>query len=273
MDFLEKSNQEDVVAKLEKGAKKLVGDVPGADIAINFVISKVLEKYDDVKCDRTAFQKELEGMSDEALSVFIPDVYVKSIYKIDYKKLWDAGIRLLSFDIDDTIDDSVKNKTIGVNLPKDAKILFAQLKEMGFIVTLMTNASVKIAETASAQLQAHSYISKANKPETISFERMLERYEKDKTQMAHIGNSMRADIAGGNLAGVTTCLVRRNGFGTLCGKMAMKLIGLRTRGHLLREELLRRNMWHKHHIEQEKDQYYQLGDIQKYSPNFRLYKG
>ena len=35
--------------------------------------------------------------------------------------------------------------------------------------------------------------------------------EDGKSQMAHVGNSMRADIAGGNKYGVTTCLVRRAG--------------------------------------------------------------
>lgn len=271
MDFLEKGNQ-DLPAKLGKGAKKMMGNVPGIDVAMTVGVETLLKKLDDVKYSREILKCELKGNSDEELSVFIPNVYQKDIYKINYKKLWDAGIRLLSYDIDDTIDDSVKNKTTGVNVPKDAQILFAELKEMGFIVTLMTNASAKIGETACKQLNADCYISKANKPETISYERMLERYHMDKSQMAHIGNSMRADVVGGNLAGVTTCLVRRNGFVTGIGKSAMKLVGVQTKGHIIREELLNRDMWHKHHKRQDKDQYYQLGEVQKYSPNFRFYE-
>ena len=36
----------------------------------------------------------------------------------------------------------------------------------------------------------------------------------------------------------------------------------------LREELKKRGIWHKHHVEVHGDQYYQLGETQQYSPNF-----
>ena len=51
--------------------------------------------------DREAFAAELEGFSEADLMAFVPDVYQKSIYKIDYGKLKEKGIMLISFDIDD----------------------------------------------------------------------------------------------------------------------------------------------------------------------------
>ena len=48
----------------------------------------------------------LAALSDVQLQLYIPDVYQKDIYQIDYQRLWDQGIRLISFDIDDTIQDS-----------------------------------------------------------------------------------------------------------------------------------------------------------------------
>lgn len=48
----------------------------------------------------------LAALSDAQLQLYIPDVYQKDIYQIDYQRLWDQGIRLISFDIDDTIQDS-----------------------------------------------------------------------------------------------------------------------------------------------------------------------
>ena len=33
---------------------------------------------------------------------FVPDMYQKSIYHIDYEKLYDDGIRCLLFDLDNT---------------------------------------------------------------------------------------------------------------------------------------------------------------------------
>ena len=45
-----------------------------------------------------------ENMSDKDLrEIYVPDVYQKDIYAIDYLQLQQAGIRFISFDIDDTI--------------------------------------------------------------------------------------------------------------------------------------------------------------------------
>ena len=86
--------------------------------------------------------------------------------------------------------------------------------------------------------------------------------------MAHIGNSMRDGVLGGNRAGVTTCLVRRNGWAISIVKKMKILAGSTTKGKLIRKELSKCGIWHKHHVKEKNDQYYQLGEIQKYSPNF-----
>lgn len=90
------------------------------------------------------------------------------------------------------------------------------------------------------------------------------RYGVDKSQMAHVGNSMRADIAGGNKYGVTTCLVRRAGTSMKLVKFVSNTLGVPTKGHLIRERLLERNMWRKHHVYHPGDQYYQLGEEPEY---------
>ncbi|MCI8537528.1 MAG: hypothetical protein HFF18_02560 [Oscillospiraceae bacterium] len=52
---------------------------------------------------------KFEDMSSEELRRnYVPGVYQHSIYSIDYQKLKDAGIRLLSFDIDGTIAEAKK---------------------------------------------------------------------------------------------------------------------------------------------------------------------
>lgn len=78
---------------------------------------------------------KFKDMSDEFLKRnYVPAVYQPSIYKIDYQKLKDAGIKFLSFDIDDTIADLVEP-----NPPKEAKTLFENLKNMGFEIMLLSN--------------------------------------------------------------------------------------------------------------------------------------
>ena len=57
--------------------------------------------------------QKLAVLSDAQLRLYIPDVYQKDIYQIDYQRLWNQGIRLISFDIDDTIQDSGIDKIEG----------------------------------------------------------------------------------------------------------------------------------------------------------------
>lgn len=51
-------------------------------------------------------------------------------------------------------------------------------------------------------------IPRANKPASGHFEKMMNKYDVNKEQMAHIGNSIVNDIFGGNVFGITTCMVR-----------------------------------------------------------------
>lgn len=235
-----------------------------------YLVKLANSKIEDEKDDRVAFEKELETASDEELKLYIPSVYQKSIYKIDYDKLKEAGINLISFDIDDTLNDMFLNKIeanvpgFKVKMPKDAIELFEKLKSMGFTVTLLTNANTNLAEAACKELKADGYISRANKPESMNFRVMQEQYGVEKSQMAHVGDNIRTDIYGGNSFGITTCLVRANGYSMKLVKFIGKRIGLPTKGKLIRNKLLERDLWRKHHLKQKGDQYYQLGETPKY---------
>lgn len=256
----------DLAQKLAKVLKKT--NLP--EEAVLFLVEKGCALVEEEKADRRAFAEELERMTDDELRRFVPDVYQKNIYKIDYRKLKEQGIRLISFDIDDTINDVLFNNLQAripggkLTMSADARDLFRELKEMGFTVTLLTNAHTKIAQDTCEDLQADGYIARADKPDTRNFLRMMERYGAEPSQTAHVGNSMRQDIAGGNLAGVTTCLVRRAGVSMKAGKFFLKTAGLKTKGHLVRKRLLERGLWRKHHKDCKGDQYYQLGEMPGY---------
>ena len=116
---------------------------------------KKKEKLDEEN-NEESFKKMLKRMSeDELRRAYVPDVYQKDIYDIDYKKLWDKGIRLLSYDIDDTIDGVVLNYVIKQGIPfvdfwmpEEAVKRFKELKDMGFIVTLISNGLPEVVEKA-----------------------------------------------------------------------------------------------------------------------------
>lgn len=201
---------------------------------------------------------KFKNMSDDYLRrVYVPTVYQPSIYRIDYQKLQDAGIRFLSFDIDDTIADLVE-----FNPPKEAQTLFEDLKRMGFEVILLTNARDDRAANFAEKLGIEGkYIARAKKPLTTHFAKMQELCGLDKSQMAHIGNSIMDDVAGGNVFGVTTCLVRRAG---VTSGIPQKIPGLKFPAQKLRKELKKRGIWRKHHKYSENDQYYQLGETAGY---------
>ena len=172
---------------------------------------------------------------------------------IDCQKLWDAGIRFLSFDIDDTIADLVDP-----NPPKEAKTLFEHLKAAGFEVMLLSNTWDNRAENFAEKLGIEGkYIPRAEKPLVSHFIKMQELCGLEKNQMAHIGNSLMDDVAGGNVFGVVTCLVRRAG---ITSGLPQKIPGVKTKGQKLRKELKKRGIWRKHHKSVKGDQYYQLGE-------------
>lgn len=203
---------------------------------------------------------KFENPQTDFLMNYVPDVYQPDIYAIDYRKLKDAGIKLISFDIDDTIAGLATQAP-----PKTAVTLFADLKNQGFELMLLTNARDDRGETfADALGISDHYIARAEKPLTTHFETLQKKFELEKSQMAHVGNSIMNDVAGGNAFGITTCLVRRAGITGGVGKRLGKLVGMKTQGHNVREKLLEQGIWRKHHMNEPGDQYYQLGELPLY---------
>ena len=66
---------------------------------------------------------------------FVPDIYQKSIYYINYDKLFKKGIRCILFDLDNTISPSYINKPT-----KRLKKLFDELRDKGFKLIIISNS-------------------------------------------------------------------------------------------------------------------------------------
>ncbi len=136
------------------------------------------------------------------MDIFIPDVYQKSIYTIDYKKLKKNGIKCLLFDLDNTI---APYKTV----EPDAKLkeLFAHL-EQDFKVIIISNSPKNRVRPFKEKLNVDcAYSSK--KPFKTKYKRILELYRFKIDEVACIGDQLLTDICGANRMGFTSILVNR----------------------------------------------------------------
>lgn len=132
---------------------------------------------------------------------FIPDMYQKSIYHIDYDKLLDDGIKCLLFDLDNTcvpFKDKEPNKKL--------IDLFETLKDMGFKIIIFSNATRKRIKPFKTVLNVDC-LATAGKPRKKSFLKILKLFNYDLSDVAIIGDQLYKDILGGNRVGIKTILV------------------------------------------------------------------
>ena len=132
---------------------------------------------------------------------FIPDIYQKSIYTIDYNKLKSRGIKCLLFDLDNTLVPA------SVKVPnKKIKELFTELKEQEFTIVLFSNSPKKRLAPFKEELEIDALAS-AKKPLSRSFLKVMRQYKLTVSEVAMIGDQLLTDIWGGNRVGITTILI------------------------------------------------------------------
>ena len=132
---------------------------------------------------------------------FIPDIYQKSIYTIDYKKLKSCGIKCIVFDVDNTLAP--------ISTPKPsrkAKDLIERLKDLGFRVIIMSNASKRRLTPFKDILEVDCAAS-SRKPFSKKFKKILKEYNLKVDEVAIVGDQMITDVFGGNRVGITTIMV------------------------------------------------------------------
>ena len=132
---------------------------------------------------------------------FIPDIYQKSIYAIDYKNLKKMGIKCICFDLDNTLaPPTVHNPTTKcINL-------IEELIDMGFKVVIVSNNFKKRVAPFKDGLRIDA-LALAFKPSGRPYRKIIKKYGFDESEMVIIGDQLLTDIYGGNKAGITTILV------------------------------------------------------------------
>lgn len=134
------------------------------------------------------------------MDLFIPDMYQKSIYTIDYKKLKKRGIKCLLFDLDNTLVPY--SKDVPTTKVKD---LFLKLEE-DFKVIIMSNSGKTRLTPFKEQLNVDVAFSSC-KPLKKKYKKIMKLYNYKDTEMAAIGDQLVTDIFGANRNNITSILV------------------------------------------------------------------
>lgn len=131
---------------------------------------------------------------------YMPDIYQKSIFTINYQKLMTNGIKCLLFDLDNTLVPYYQKEP-------DRRIidLFNNLKERGFTVAIISNSPKKRLEPFVEKLNVECSCS-SRKPSTKGFKELMRKLDFNECEIAIIGDQILTDVVGGNKVGITTIL-------------------------------------------------------------------
>lgn len=134
------------------------------------------------------------------MEYYVPDLYKKSIYDIDYKKLKNNGIKCILFDLDNTIIPYHEKVT-----PKKVLDLFAELKRLGFKVIIYSNSLKKRVKLVGEMLDVEYYYH-CRKPNTKKLLKLLNNLKYNESEITIIGDQILTDVLVGNTVGITTIL-------------------------------------------------------------------
>lgn len=135
------------------------------------------------------------------LKMFIPCLWVRTVYDINLVKLKDAGYKGIITDLDNTL--------IGAKAPIAEPELtqwLAEAKLQGFQVVIVSNNDHLRVSRFAIPLQI-PFVNSARKPSPRAFHQALKLTGLMPKQVVVVGDQMLTDILGGNLIGMFTILV------------------------------------------------------------------
>lgn len=131
----------------------------------------------------------------------IPDMYVPSIYYIDFHELRRRGIKSFIIDLDNTLVEA----TCAEATPRLMNWL-EEIQELGFQVIIVSNNS-KARVTQFCHPLNVPFIYTAKKPLSSAFRKALEQLGTQKHETVVVGDQLLTDVLGGNRMGLFTILV------------------------------------------------------------------
>ena len=138
------------------------------------------------------------------MDIFVPDMYQKSIYDINYDKLKKSGIKCILFDLDNTlVPYTTKEPT------KKIQDLFAELSN-DFKVIIMSNSGKKRLRPFKEKLNV-GVAYNSRKPLKKKYKKIMEIYNFKPEEIAAIGDQLMTDVFGANRLGIFTIFINKIG--------------------------------------------------------------
>ncbi len=116
----------------------------------------------------------------------IPNFYVKSIYDIDFNKLYDENKRLILTDLDNTL---VSYDTLIAN--EELINFIDNLKKIGFEIIIVSNNSKKRVKKFALSVNL-KYYSRCLKPFSFKLKKAMKNYKKE--EVIVLGDQLLTDV-------------------------------------------------------------------------------
>lgn len=132
--------------------------------------------------------------------MFYPYEYVKSVFDIDYNKLYSLGYRGIIFDIDNTLVHHGEDSTPEVDA------LFQKIHKTGLTTLLLSNNNTERIQRFMTNIES-LYISDADKPNVDNYYKAIKMLGTKKEETVVVGDQLFTDIYGANKCGIPSILV------------------------------------------------------------------
>ena len=133
---------------------------------------------------------------------YIPTYCVKSVFDLDYNKLYALGKKIILTDLDNTLisykTSSACEKLQNFNIA---------LRELGFKIYIVSNNNQKRITEFSKTFLIDGYLVKAKKPNPYKINQFIVQNKLNKNEIIYMGDQLVTDIAGANNADLDCVLV------------------------------------------------------------------
>jgi hypothetical protein len=143
------------------------------------------------------------GWVPRILDLATPHYFVDSVENIDFLGLKKAGIKIMVFDFDNTLE-----KYHSFELSENSKLILKMVKSLNMIPIIISNGKKERIKRATKELKNIFVVAEAKKPFTSKLKKILKHFKVNPYEIAVVGDQLFTDIIMGNMLGTLTIKVK-----------------------------------------------------------------